>query len=521
MKAYFTSLNIVFAVELFVVFFAALGVFPREVFLFLAGLIVFFILFSTLEDGVFFVARSIPLFVALPITESFDSFNIWRIVVLILFARLVLEHTVRARIVSVFSSLRAKINTSMRGAVVFAYQNWKLEFLLGALFIISVLSLMKADDFIIGTKRIIYFANLWMLFFVVRAVISRENIRKLAGNVLLSGVIVVVVGVAQLILAYTMSVDHFSEFWALQVNQTLYGSAWANIAIAANTWFAYYSGTIHFRMFSSFPDTHSFPLFLLMAVFFAMLLLVGEKRRPLRVLLFAWLFIAMFETVLSGTRGIWVSVLFPILFLAYFAYKKCVKTGTAALVALPLVLFLMSLPLSALVFNSTQFKLTGSPKEREVLKERIKSIIDFKETSNQGRVYIWKETIMSIARNPLLGVGIGNFPSILKLNPTASKAGASAHNLYLHFLAELGIAGFAVLALIIYEIGARAWKLFARSDDTAARFFALNWLVYFIWILWYSMTDVALFDERAFLLFMLFVGALYAISSVSGRAVHT
>ncbi len=512
MNAYFTKLNVVFAVELFTVILAVLGVFPREVFLFLAALIVFFVLFSSQEESLYLVARSIPLFVALPITDSFDSFNIWRIVVFILFVRLIAEQSVWRRIKAAFALMRAQAQTSMRDAVVFTYQNWRIEFLLVCLLFISLLSLAKADDAIIGAKRIIYFANLWMLFFVVRAAVSRENIRKLAGNVVMAGVLVVMVGVIQLVLAYTMSVDNFSEFWALQVNRVLYGDAWANIAIAANTWFAYYSGTIHFRMFSSFPDTHSFPLFLLMVSSFTAALLLYETNARKRALIYFFLGLASFELVLSGTRGIWASIVFPLAILWYLWYRKRITVSMARLAGIPLALFLVSLPVSALVFNSTQFGLAGDIKERKVLTERIKSIIDFEETSNQGRVEIWKATISSIVKNPMLGVGVANFPSILKLNPTATKAGASAHNLYLNFFAELGIAGGIILLLITYEILRKTWQACMRDEDAFIRFFALVWLLYFTWILWYSMTDVALFDERAFLLFMLSIGALYALA---------
>ena len=178
---------------------------------------------------------------------------------------------------------------------------------------------------------------------------------------------------------------------------------------------------------------------------------------------------------------------------------------------------MLCLPLSAVIFNSTQFLLAENSNAKLVLKERIKSIIDFEETSNQGRVGIWKATLKSAIHHPLLGVGVGNFPSILKLNPSAIKAGASAHNIYLNFLAETGIFGLLIFLFIIYEMGKRAWVVFIRHSDRVVTFFALNWLVYFIWILWYSMTDVALFDERPFLLFMIFAGSLFAFKILYER----
>ena len=216
--------------------------------------------------------------------------------------------------------------------------------------------------------------------------------------------------------------------------------------------------------------------------------------------------------ILSGTRGIWASIVFPIMFLIYLLWKKYADKSLLAYAAIPLIFFIALLPFSFIVFSSTQFKLKQSAQHQSVLRERIKSIIDTNETSNQGRIHIWKETLKSIAQNPLLGVGIGNFPTVLKQNPTATKAGSSAHNLYLNTFAELGIFGFIIFMMLTYEILKSAWKLFAGNQQPFERFFGLNAVIYLIWILWYSMTDVAIYDERAFLLLMILLGAIFAMS---------
>ncbi|MBI1754939.1 O-antigen ligase family protein [Candidatus Azambacteria bacterium] len=463
-------------------------------------------LFSSLEESVYFITRSIPVFVALPITETFDSLNMWRVAVLILFLRWLFVGERVSGFLNSCALLFSKARQGFWGAWLYAWKEWRVETLALLLFLVSVLSLVNAENPTLGIKRIIYFANLWMLFFVVRQTANRENAVKIAWNAVIGGSVVIAVGALQLISAYTMGVDNFSEFWALGVNKTLYGAAWANIAINANTWFAYYNDTIHLRMFSSFPDTHSFPLYLLMVICFAMFL-----RKTFFVSLLVAL--ACAEVVLSGTRGIWASVLFPLLFLGYLFVKKFQLPSA---VFSPFILFFLLLLLSSFIFNSTQFKLTGTGAERAVLAERIKSILDTGETSNQGRIFIWKKTIGSIQNNPLLGVGVGNFPVILKLNPTASKAGASAHNLYLNFFAELGVFGFALFMCIVYEIWKAGWRLFMRREDVLMSFFGLNFLLYFLWILWYSMTDVAVFDERAFLLFMILLGVIFALPSRYG-----
>src|SRR3989304_10573446 len=89
-------INIAFFIELLFVILIAIGILPRESSLFLAIFLPTILIISSLEDSVMFTARSIPLFLALPITESFDNFNIWRILVLILFVKFILE----ARVIS-------------------------------------------------------------------------------------------------------------------------------------------------------------------------------------------------------------------------------------------------------------------------------------------------------------------------------------------------------------------------------------------------------------------------------------
>lgn len=515
MKRYLTKLNIVFALQGAAAIAVVFGDFPRETFLFSVAVLVFFSLFSPLEEIVLLIARSIPIFVALPITEHFDSLNMWRIIVLILFFRWLSDSARIRRIIGEVRAFARAIKTNAWHAVARAWRQWPIEFLSVALIGISCASLIGAADIGGGVKRIIFFLNLTMLFFVVRSITTRENTMRIAMNAVYSGIIVVLAGMLQLVLAYTMNVDRFSEFWALTVNKALYGNAWANIAIAANTWFAYYSGTIHLRMFSSFPDTHSFPLYLLMILCFAATLFAFEKSKLKKYMLGAVIALAAFEAVLSGTRGIWASAVFAAVFIGYLFVRRYPMRKE---VVLPLILFFASLPLAALIFNSPQFQFAGTPAERAVFTERIKSIIDTEETSNQGRIYIWKETIRSMGDHPLLGVGIGNFPVVLALNPSASKAGASAHNLYLNFFAELGVLGFIATSLLIVVIFKKGWELFTRGADDYVRFFALNALMYLVWILWYSMTDVAIFDERPFLLLMVLLGMLFALARLSSRA---
>ena len=70
--------------------------------------------------------------------------------------------------------------------------------------------------------------------------------------------------------------------------------------------------------------------------------------------------------------------------------------------------------------------------------------VDPFETSNSGRIYIWKQSLESVIASPVFGVAIGNYPVILNQDVSLAKAGSSAHNLFLQIAAEIGLIGFAV-----------------------------------------------------------------------------
>ena len=513
-KKYFTSLNLVFFIEILVVFLAVLGILPREVFLFLAGILLYFVLFSSYKESVFLIARSIPLFVALPITESFDSLNTWRIIVLALFLKWFFDGNFFLFLDAVFKIIK-KAKESFLGALKFAYNKWRIETLMFLLLLVSFLSLLKAEDLIIGTKRIIYFANLAMLFFVVRSVARKIGFFKIAKNTLASGILITIVGFAQLFMAYFMQINDFVEFWALDVNRVLYGNAWANIVIGANTWFAYYADTIHLRMFSSFPDTHSFPLYLMMVLVFAMTLLFKKRlKKEGGLFLFIFIIAAIFAIILTGTRGIWASFIFPTAILVFWMFKKQLSRKTLKFLFIPFIIFLILLPISAPIFTSKQFKINTSKEvSSKAFSERFKSMVDTEETSNKGRIYIWKESVKSIIKNPFLGVGLGNFPVVLKENVSAIKSGASAHNIYLHIASELGLLGFLVFMLILYEIFKKTWLIFKENKNETVRYFALMSFLFILWISGYLMTDVAIFDERAFLMLMILLGVLFSFNT--------
>jgi len=143
--------------------------------------------------------------------------------------------------------------------------------------------------------------------------------------------------------------------------------------------------------------------------------------------------------------------------------------------------------------------------------KRLSSILNLDETSNQGRIYIWKKSLESIKKSPLLGIGIGNFPIVLEQNIELAKAGSSAHNLYLNFASEGGILAFIFLCLMFLEILIVLICILKSQISPKIRLLIAGIFVYFCWIFAYSFFDIALLDERVFLLFLTITGVVFAL----------
>ncbi len=505
-----------------------IGVLPREtVFLLTAGLVIY-ILFASLEDATVFFVRSIPFFIAIPITASFDNFNIWRILSAIIFLKFIWPkiRNPKSEILNKFKDQKSKI-----------------FIILGGLLFISLLSIIPAPDKILAIKRIIYFLNLSLIGLVIydlahnadsTSSLQKGFAKRLIKNISIPVIVVTIVGFIQLGSTYIMDIYQFMDFWAGKVQFNQFGSAWSYIVYnLGNTWYAYYGEQISLRMFSLFPDSHSFPQFILLglpAIFVIALkkfeginLSLKKLYRTRTSLIIVWVPIIFLAAILSGTRGIWAAGLavaglgFVLIALLKKAggqeNRKIIFKYIFSYLVLFFLLFSVALPLTA----SPQFILYKQ--DAKLLAKRVRSIINFGETSNKERIRIWKLSLESIKKYPLLGVGIGNFPVVLNQDLALAKAGSSAHNIYLQIAAEMGILALIFSLWFLWLLMRKIYYNFAHSKDWEITIYNGAALIFVPWILIYSLTDVALFDERAFLFFVATISLILATKNSTASSI--
>lgn len=497
-----SALNWVFIVELFLFALIITGVIPREAALYLVAGLAAYVLLAPLEDAVVLFIRSIPLFLALPFTANFDNLNTWRILSILIF-------------------LKWWFKTKWLPDFHFDKYSTPVYLLL----VLALLSVIPAADKILAVKRIIYFVNLSLVGIVIFDLARKSDAAKrFIKNISIPVIIVTLVGVIQLISTYYIDIYQFMRIWGEGIQCRQFGNEWCSIAVQlGNTWFAYYGEQLSLRVFSLFPDSHSFPQFVLLglpAIFALALSKFGindfenlkkmyRTRTRLIIILVPMVFLI---AILSGTRGIWAASIGVLLFIIIVFIKfqrTAVKKEHKNLfkyLATYMVIFFMLFSVAYPIFVSPQFLLSKG--NLGLFGNRIRSIIDFGETSNSQRIAIWKASVESIKDKPLLGVGIGNFPVVLGQNLFLAKAGSSAHNVYLHVAAEMGIGALIAMMWFLIVLLNKTFHNFVREKDQVIAVYNGASLLTIPWVLMYSLTDVAIFDERAFLLLVVTIALI-------------
>lgn len=542
-------LKSVFILELAVAALIAAGIFPREFSYFITALVLIYFLGAEIIDSLILTILSIPLFLALPISDSYDSMANWRIILTVLFLTWVIRANFFPKLAEKAGPRKIKDFFSKS-----SLELWIAVFVLAAFF--SLVGSANAA----GLKKILFLGNIFLLFIITRGIAKdREPFLRILKAGVAATILTLAIGYAQLISVFLYSLFQFWQFWAENAIYALYGAKLAQLLSYSNTWFSYYSGDIPptLRMFSVFPDSHSFALFNIILIPLVLSLAwhykTSGKKHNFAVCCF--LVVLMLLAILfSGSRGAWISAVAPLLIILvlkwHYITKEVVKlksdliqnsirqladkiqndnakfknfinglfTSKFRVIALTIVLFFALFPVSSVILEQSQKAEwrrvnAGGEMESSIIFKRVKSIADLEELSNKGRTEIWKDTLKSIKNHPLLGVGIGNFPVVLGQTVSAAKKGASAHNLFLDIAAETGILGLFAFLAIFYEIGKTAFKVFLNSKDEFVKFFALAFGVYLFWILGYSLFDVVLFNDKVLMMFTAGLGMLYGIKA--------
>jgi O-antigen ligase len=522
-------------------------------------LVVLFILVAPAFFGLLLVVASIPFFVVLPSRYS-DTLSMWRPAVAVLFLKsllAVISHTISRPGAddSASISLDARLHTArdhkagvvgfgMRWLAGFMKKAWNILFSYEkfaiALLMLGALSLILAHYPARGASQLIFLLNTALVYpVVVWVVTSREYFIRLLKYGALSTGLIIAIGYVQFMATLFSVTYYFWQYWALRVASLYYGLPLAKVLQYSNSWVTVQGHEKILRMFSIMTSSHAFAMVCVLFLVFALPLLYllptrrvvkNEGAYVLRRSLWLWVAIvlACLALIISGTRGVWAGMVPALVLGGILYYRTFLKQYLVPILACMLLVVILFEASPLLDMGFSWVRKAGG----ESTLDRVASIVDVEETSNAGRILMWKAASRYALHHPF-GVGYANFVVTLSLtgqdmsfDQAASQENklyqlpqryVTAHSLYLQLLVELSILGLALFGLFWLLLFKKMW-LYVRSASVAPEsVFIATAAVVFIWFLAYSVFDVTWLNDKILLYTFVVLGLVRAVLVLNSR----
>lgn len=496
------------------------------------GLLAILFVFLPQVDALGLFLLSLPFMVVLP-DSVIGGLPIWRLLVVWLFIVVAAKYlfvryknqsgsSAKAPVVKIVKFLLSELKSFWKTKL----QIW--DKYLFALLVLGFVSLLAARFPVHGAKQIIFIVNIYLLYLVCLLVIESGTLLKTFFYYLkLSLLITVLLGFAQYFASFFFAPYYFWQYWASLISTSYYGQALGSVLAYSNSWFSANGGGQSLRMFGILQDTHAFSV----VVIFAMALWLARhkpKESVTQVLLsqtwYFWLgLVALcFAVIASGTRGVWLAMLAPAVVSAFLLVRYKAKL----LVVLPLVSYVLVVVLFILSpWISQGLNLIRTFSSNDNFLQRASSIYDLNETSNVGRLEIWKSSLSYTVHHPL-GTGYGNFISSItqadnqqtyeqvadqkNLRFNLPQKFITAHSLYLHVLVELGLLGLLLFGLMWLSFLKKIWQQLklANFKVTPQTKLLINIALVIVWLLAYGLFDVTILNERVLLYLMAIIATV-------------
>ncbi len=505
----------------------AVGTWPNTVAILNAALLAIFILFNKPYNSVLLLVVSIPFYVILPNTVVVNM-PMWRLLFALMFIVWFVHLLISQRqwLLRLFQIQRWHSETPFTGAklkeiLVNVYRRVDSRFMpwdkVAVLFIILALfSLLIARFPMHGFKQILFLLNIYLFYIVIINVVTdKQKINQLVRYTIYSLAIMVFFGFVQYAATLVAEPYFFWQYWATMVSSLYYGFPLANVLIYSNSWFNYSGGTQVLRMFGVLPDTHAFGVIsIFFLAFLAPHLRVVKRfweQQNNKWYILAAIFLTTFAIMANGTRGVWLAMFAPLVLGIILLWRRVGKEflkSILAIYALIILLFVVS------PFISQGLNLIRTYDSKDNFLNRAGSIYDLSESSNIGRLEVWKSSVQYAAVHPF-GLGYGNFivsvvekiPNKATYEQVAEKKDlrfnlpeefVTAHSLYLQLLVELGFAGLLAFILFWWEYFEQLVRFLKRHHSANDMYVKLifSLALAFIWLLAYGVFDLTILNDR-------------------------
>lgn len=291
-------------------------------------------------------------------------------------------------------------------------------FLVTFLFL-SSLSMVFSERSDWSLRKLFFLFSIVPIYFVAQAIINTEKKKEKIIKVLVySSFAVSLVGILQFIAQFIVGRERVYQFWADYIVGLFLGKSFSQAVLENPSWLVNVAGETYLRATAFFPDPHMLSFFLGMTAPLAIgLFCISKERKGLNLIIVLAIILADF---LTFSRGGYFGLFVGVLFLLIIFFRKISRRYQVAVVFMAsLVVLLCFVP---------------SP-----ISQRFQSSFNLEEGSNKGRLKTWAQSVDVIEQNPLVGVGIGNYPLEIKASADYREP-IYSHNAYLDIAAETGVA---------------------------------------------------------------------------------
>jgi O-antigen ligase len=291
---------------------------------------------------------------------------------------------------------------------------------------INVLSIAVSRNPEWSLRKILFFFSIFPIYFVSAAIITKYwQAEKIIKFLVWSGTAAALLGIVQFLLQFIIGLEKTYYFWANYMAPLFFGTTFSEAVLKNPSWLVNISGKTILRATATFPDPHMFSFFLGLLVPLSLGLAMKIKKVSY-FLFFSVLFIC---DILTFSRGGYLGLIagFVAIFFVFWGRFNLKYKAGAILIAI--------LALSILFFPGP-------------VSNRLNSSFDLREGSNTGRLEMWRKASAISLRNPILGVGLGNYPLEVKASADYREP-IYAHNTFLDIASETGIINASCWFLIL------------------------------------------------------------------------
>ena len=309
---------------------------------------------------------------------------------------------------------------------------------------------------ITGYNEALISCELMSVYFLIVNLIRTERwIKRCVAALVSSGVIVSLIGIAQYLVGY------------------LPNNAWLDTD---------YFYDIKGRAVSLFENPNILAVYLVIVLPFALYMFSEAKSGKSKLLGGISIISILLCTVLTWSRGAWISAIFCVLLFALIYSKKTFRYIFLGCFIIPVLPFL--LPQSVI--------------------RRFTSIGNLADSSTMYRVYTWRGTLNAIADNFMGGIGYGP-TAFQSIYPQYAYAGIEAaehsHNLFLQILLGTGISGLITFIIVIFLFAQMNFEYIKTSKDVSQKLIVAAAVCSVMSTLLFGVFDYVWYSYRIFFLF--------------------